>query len=85
MKRPNPAQLAAQQIDRWNRAVPVGAAVHHYDDTATEPETRTTRTPASAIGGQIPVVYLVGVTGCVTLASCMPIATVPAQEPAHAD
>lgn len=65
MKKPNVAKLQAQ-VDAWNAAHPVGAAVTVRTDTKGTIATKT-RSAAQVLSGHSAVIWLDGITGCYEL------------------
>lgn len=62
MKRPSIKALQAQ-CDRFNAAVPLGAAVYLRKDSGDIIET-VTRSAAQVLSGHSAVIWLEGVSGC---------------------
>lgn len=72
--RPNVKQLG-WQCDSWNLRVKVGDSVEFHPIIGeSEHRIHTTRTKAEILSGHTAVVWLNGVSGCVALDACVPVA-----------
>lgn len=70
MNRPNPKKLQTA-VDSWNCNNQIGAPIYYRNDLGKITET-TTRTDASVLGGHTAVIWLDGVSGCVSLDRVQP-------------
>lgn len=77
MKRPKPVSLETLELRcfKWNTLHPIGSPVE-YHPVICEPAHHVTRTRSEAyvLGGYTAVLFVDGVSGCVALDACVPIA-----------
>jgi hypothetical protein len=62
------------QVDSWNRYYPTGTEVEYRLHHAAMPKLTTTTTEAQLLGGHTAVVWVKGVSGCVAISHCTPVA-----------
>lgn len=72
MKRPKPRKRDADRVERWNAEHAVGTLVDVRRDDQTVLRT-TTRAKAELLGGHMPVVWVVGISGCYALDRVTPV------------